>query len=382
MPERNKVLNMLKDAQANGLKVEEILADTLLDMITYKDQDFVFTQAGFDTVEVIGANKGTSTISFMRYNPLPVDIEKSQLYEGETNEPLEIGGHKISATLEEHGAWIRITSTLRDVHLHDIQVQYMPDLARHANETKERIALKHINSEASLQIAGGKATVNDIAATDVLTLEDIKKGILSFDAYLRRPHSKFGEKWVLVTSNPVMFDLLKDEEIRQQMIIGKQNEPLRRGSLTEYTTFNTTYITTPMLGREAVKNTAGVYVYDSYLIADKAYITTKLGKHDFDWHIVPFTATYGNELGRVASFGYTMKFGAKVVDPISIINIKSTSSYGATTPIFVPDRDAAGKPAPIAQTDIDTAITKKGFPKKLTDAEKFPQEKPVTEPEG
>lgn len=372
----NDLITKLQNAQANGLSVETILRDAVLEMITYKDKDFVFTKAGFDTTEVIGANKGSTKITFMRYNPLEVDINKSQLYEGYTNDPLQIGGHTISATLEEHGAWIKITSAVRDIHLHDIQVQYLPDMVRHANETKERIAIKHINSEASIYFAGDKADEDSITAEDVLTLEDIKKGTLSFHSFLRRPHSKFRDKWVVVTSNHVMFDLLKDPELREQMIIGKENAPLKSGSLEEYTTFNTTFITTPMLGREAKKNENGVYVFDSYLIADKAYITTKLGKNDFKWHFTDFNATKDDPLGRFATFGYTMYFGAKVLDPVAIIRYKSASSYGVPETMYTPERDVASRPAPVTKEQIEASRGLKGFPADVKKEDTLPQPKP------
>ena len=374
---KNEFTNLLADAQKNGIKVEEILQKAVLKMITLKDEDFVFTKLGLNENEVIGANKGTSTISFVRYNPLTVDLDHSRLVEGEANAPLRIGGHKVSATLEEHGAWVQITSAMRDVHLHDIQAQYLPDLQRHANETKERIALRNINAEASVRFVGDKENAEAITDEDILTLEDVKLATLSFKTNLRRPHRKYGNKWVIVTPDHVMFDLLKDPEIRDQMIIGKENAPLERGTLTEYTTYNTKYISSTMLSNEAKANESGVHVFDSYAIADGAYITTTLGKNDFDWHIVPFEASKSDPLGRTASFGYTMKFGAKVIDPLAIINIKSASTYGVPSAL-ANDLDIVTKPAPVTAEQIKEAQDAGAFPKAVKEEDKFP----LTEKKG
>lgn len=326
-------INTLATAQQNGLSLDEYWQKRLLGIIAIEKSEFVFQTLGVE--KVIPMNQGTKTFSMRRYNRLPVNLTNQLLAEGVAPEALKIEGQKVSGTVNHYGALIKVTDVTEDIHFDNIKQIYQPELARHALETRERDIMSSF-SEASEYFVGNHTAKADLASTDILTFVDLRRIALKMKVNLRKGHSSTGTP-IVVVKPEVMQDLLDDDALQNKLLAtGQENAPIKNGSLKSYRAWDMYIQETLMAEVETMPAVVGTgtaqnpqfpafNVYTSYVLGFEPYIVTKLG--DLSWHDVPFKASVGNELAQIASVGYKMWTGAKVIDPMAITLVYSRSNY-------------------------------------------------------
>lgn len=388
------ITTTLAQAQNSVALRQEYWDARLLKMITLEQENFVFSNLGRDVT--VPYNQGTIVYKVRRYNPLPVrglssaggDNEK--LAEGAANNSLVPEVQTVSATLDQFGAWMELTDRVADIHMDDIKKEYMPELARHAAEVKERVVISKF-ADASVNWVGSFATdyalLKGAVATPadgVLTMKELRKAALFQKVNKRGGHSKFGGKPVAVIHPYVMADLLDDADLKDRLLVpGNENGPIKSGTLQNYQFYGmfvqetliaesrsalsvltaasktaatlvalealTTstvavgdvyYATTPKKFYKCAtaSGSASTWteiavpsaIYTSYVLGRDPYVVVKLGDGAVSWHSTGFQAEKTDPLAQKATFGYKMWVGAKVIDPIAIIKVYSTSQYDVT----------------------------------------------------
>jgi len=344
----------LANAQANGLYNDQYWSNRLLEMIKLERQNFVFTTLGKEVT--LPKNQGTKTFSMRRYNSLPVsdNLSGEKLAEGTAPTPLQIEGQMVSVSVDQFGAYIKETDVAKDIHMDNIKEIYQPELARHAAEVIERNIISKF-SEASEYFCDDTAQaanddVDDILAADVLTFDDVRIVNLTMKNYRRAGHSKFGGHPVLVVHANVMQDLLDDSDLKDKMLVpGNDNLPIKLGSLERYMVYGF-YIVETLIA-DVTANSGSVNVYTSYLLGKDPYAVAQLGNGKVQWYSTGFTAEKTDPLGQWATFGYKLWTGAKVIDPIAITKIYSSSAYDAAIADFATD------PIGRASSQLSTVLT-------------------------
>lgn len=335
-------------AQQNGLSVEEYWQKRLLGIIAIERSEFVFQTLG--VMKDIPLKQGTKTFSMRRYNRLPVNLTNQLLAEGVAPEALKIEGQKVSGTVNQYGALIKSTDVEEDIHFDNIKSIYQPELARHALETQERVILASF-SEASEYFVGNYTTKEELLADDILTFVDLRRVALKMKVNLRKGHSSTGTPIVVVRPE-VMQDLIDDDALQNKMLAtGMENTPIKNGSLKSYKVWDM-FVQETLIGEvEVMPAVVGTgseeepqfpafNVYTSYVLGFEPYVVLKLG--NLSWHDVPFKAAVGNELAQIASVGYKMWTGAKVIDPLAITLVYSRSNYAVED---LTDTDDYARPA-------------------------------------
>lgn len=322
------VINTLSSVQTNDIKNTEYWNKYLLGMITLQRENFIFSKLGVNAT--IPKNMGTTTISFRRYNHLPVDptLVKQKLLEGVAPTALKVEAQKVQGTINQYGAFIEETDWVDEIHMDDIRSIYMPELARHAAEVIERDTIAMLDAEGSEYFVNSRADEDAILDTDVLTLQDVRIASLIMKNHRRSGHSKFGGKPVLVTHINVMQDLLDDEDLKDRMLVpGNENSVIKVGSLENYVAYGFTFVETLIATVTANAAATPVNVYNSYLLGRDPYAVIGLGGSNVKFLTTGFTPEKNDPLGQVATFGYKLWTGAKVLDPYAIEILKSASAY-------------------------------------------------------
>lgn len=335
-------VNKLAVVQANEISRREYWEARLLRMIVLEQSNFVFSNLGVE--KDIPANEGTTTFSMRRNNHLPVG--NHQLVEGVAPTSLKVESQKVQGTVNEFGALISITNWVDDIHMADTFREYQPELARHAAEVKERNIMASFTdaSEYFCDQAGAANTAkSELVAGDVLTIKDARLVWLTMKNYRRRGHSKYGGKPVLIVHPNVMQDLLDDDTLEKKLLVpGNENQVIKIGTLDMYMAYGIYFQETPICEVELVGYVAavvgtgtveapqfpavpGINVYTSYMLGEDPYIVLKL--KTIKWFSKGFTADSGDPLGQNAHMGYRFWTGAKIIDPIAITKIFSTSAY-------------------------------------------------------
>ena len=339
---------------------DQIWSDMLLEMIKLESSEFIFGTLGM--VHSIPKNAGTKTISLRRYNSLATSADGSgeKLAEGVAPDPLTIDGQMVSGTIDEFGAYMELTNWTQDLHMDDIKGIYLPELARHAAEVKERNIMSKF-SEASTYICdttgATNASINDIVDADVLKIQDIRKVALSMKNYKRAGHPKFGGKTVIAVHPNVMQDLLDDADLEDKILVpGNDNSPIKSGTLTQYLIYGFYVIETQLA--QVQHNTGGYHVYTSYLLGKDPYTVISLGKEGVKWFATGFEADKSDPLGQHATFGYRFWSGAKMIDPLAMTLIYSASAYNAA--LADPRMDAWGRTV-VQEESIPVQVTGAAF---------------------
>lgn len=371
----------LANSQANGLYTDRYWSNRLLEMIKLERQNFVFSTLGKEVS--LPKNQGTKTFSMRRYNSLPVSVDSngiptSKLAEGTAPTPLQIEGQMVDVSVDQFGAFIKETDWSKDIHFDNIKEIYQPELSRHAAEVIERNIMSKF-SEASEYFCDATAPaanddVNDIIAADVLTFDDVRIVNLTMKNYRRSGHSKFGGHPVVIVHANVMQDLLDDSDLEDKMLVpGNDNMPIKVGHLQKYMVYGFYIVETLIADVNA--NSSSVNVYTSYVLGKEPYAVATLGNGGVQWYSTGFKAEKTDPLGQIATFGYKLWTGAKVIDPIAITKVYSSSNYDAAIADFATDpigRNASQiahlLTAPtLALSTPDTVVTKQDITVTITD---------------
>ena len=308
--------------QRNNLKVEEYFSKRLLEMIKLEKSNFVFTNLGVEMN--LPKNEGTRTFTVRRYNHLPVGDHT--LTEGVPPTALRPEGHKVSGVVNQFGALMEETDVAADIHFDNIKTVYQPELARHAAEVIERNVIASFTDASEYFVGTGNDDVDDIAATDVVTFKDFRVVALTMSNANRKGHSRYGGKFVGVMHPNVMNDLLDDPVLVNKLLVpGNENGPIKQGTLAKYMAYGMYFTDTLVCPVEA--NSNSVNVYTSYVLGYQPYMVLGLGGQNVKFYDTGFTADKSDPLGQKATFGYKLWTGAKVIDPMAITAVYSTSAY-------------------------------------------------------
>jgi N4-gp56 family major capsid protein len=339
------ISNTRSTVDRNEINQREYWDNRLLEIIKLNSSNYVFVNLGKEVT--IPKNEGTLTISMRRYNSLPIRstgtgetfdlLGGEKLEEGLANTPLKVEAQKVQASVDQFGAWISITDHVQDIHLDDIKSIYQPELADHAAKVRELNVLAKLDDASEYFGADGTATSieelvppTDTVVGDVLTIQTLRRNALIMKNYNRMGHSKAGGKPLIVVHSNVMHDLLDDEDLKDRLLNpGQENAPIKIGTLASYMFYGLTVMETLMAEVQTVTPTEGdaFNVYTSYLLGKDPYVVTKLGAGAVEWKMTGFEASKDDPLGQTSTFGYRMWTGAKVIDPIAITKIYSTSNY-------------------------------------------------------
>lgn len=319
------IINKLADAQKNGLLTEEFWDNRLLEIISLKKKDFVFMSLG-DTVK-LPKNSGTTKITYRRYLPLPVNLAKHELEEGVAPEAMKMEGIKVSGTVKQYGAYLKITDVADIVHFDKLLNVYQPDLARHALEVQERVIIESF-AEASDHFVGGGTAIASIPAGEagVLKFANLREISMTMEVNKREGHQSCGGDYVVVVSPQVGQDLLDDDVILQKMLLtGQENSPIKNASLSGYKVYNFHVKTSRLLAEPIVSGSGetAFNVFRSVVLGKRGYQYIELD--NIKWYQTGFTASKEDPLGQTATYGYKGFFGAKVIDPLTVFNVYSRS---------------------------------------------------------
>lgn len=311
--------------QANGISQNEYWSRRILEMIKLEKKNFVFTELG--VAMTIPMNEGTKSFSVRRYNHLPYDgTGKHTLTEGVAPTALKPEAQKVTGVINQKGVVMEQTDVSDEIHFDNIKRIYQPELARHAAEVIERNIIDSFTDASEYFVGVGNATVNDIAATDVVTFKDFRTVALSMANYNRMGHRRYGGKFVGVMHTNVMQDLLDDPVLVNKLLVpGNENGPIKQGTLAKYEAYGM-YFTDTLICPVAV-NTASVNVYTSYVLGQDPYMVLSLGSNNVKFFNTGFVADKADPLAQKATIGYKLWTGAKILDPLAITKIYSGCSY-------------------------------------------------------
>jgi N4-gp56 family major capsid protein len=146
------------------------------------------------------------TMTWNRYTPL--SAATSALTEATNPGATNISSATVSATVAEYGATDTISSLLYGTSIDRAATEKSEVLAQNASETIDTLVRNELFSGATVQFAGGKAALTALAASDILSLVEVRKAVRTLKKNNAIPYS---DGYFLGKVGPdTSFDLMSD----------------------------------------------------------------------------------------------------------------------------------------------------------------------------
>lgn len=115
------------------------------------------------------------TMTWNRYTPLAAAT--TALTEATNPSETNISSATVSATVAEYGAFDKISSLLYGTSIDRAAKEKTEVLAQNASETLDTLVRNELATGATTQFAGGKASLSLVGATDILSVDEVRKAV-------------------------------------------------------------------------------------------------------------------------------------------------------------------------------------------------------------
>jgi N4-gp56 family major capsid protein len=150
---------------------------------------------------------GGKTIEFRKYTQLPKAL--TPLTEGVTPDGQNLDVHAITATVSQYGGYITLSDVLMLTAIDNNLMEAIELLGDQAGRTLDTITREVLVSGTNVMYAGGRSARTAVAATDKLTVMDIKKAVRQLKVGLA---TKINGYYVAIVHPDVVFDIQNDDE--------------------------------------------------------------------------------------------------------------------------------------------------------------------------
>jgi N4-gp56 family major capsid protein len=148
---------------------------------------------------------GGKTIEFRKYSPLPKLL--TALTEGVTPDGQSLSVSTITASVAQYGGYVTLSDMLLLTAVDNNLMQATKLLGNQAGATLDTITREVLVGGTNVIYSGGKSARSALGASDVLTMDDIKKAVR---ALKNQNAEKIGNSFVAIIHPDVAYDLTND----------------------------------------------------------------------------------------------------------------------------------------------------------------------------
>lgn len=263
----------------------------------------------------IPANGG-KTIEFRQYDPLPELT--TALTEGVTPDGQNLNVKNVTATVSQYGGYVTISDMLILTAIDKNLVQATKLIASQAGRTLDTITREVLASGTNVRYTGGKASRATITATDVLTVDDVKKAVRDLEA---QDAPKIDGYYVGIIHPNVKYDLMKDPDWKYPHQY-TDTENIYQNEIGEL--YGVRFVQSSRAKVFSKAGASNADVYATLIIADDAYGITDIDGGGLQ-HIVKQLGSSGtaDPLNQRATCGWKATKTAKILVPQYLTRIES-----------------------------------------------------------
>ena len=184
-------------------------------MMTYNDRVLLemaktkWVYAKYGQKRPIPRNSG-KVISFRRYerfDPTPANLE---LAEGVTPDGQSLSQTTVTATVKQYGAYVTISDLLDLTAFDQTKDDALELIGEQLGTCSDWVARDAMVAGASVQWAGGNTSTLGIAATDIMSLTEIRKAVRTLTKAKSRKFTSQGADFICIISPDQKYDLFTD----------------------------------------------------------------------------------------------------------------------------------------------------------------------------
>lgn len=286
---------------------------------TYYEKVFL-ARAEYELVHKEGGQMRTmpkgegKTTNFTRHTPLATVT--TALSEGANPSEVDLTAATVSAALAEYGTTVKISKFLSLISIDQNNKEKIEVVAQNAGETLDQLTREALFSGATAQLAGAKAAVTSIAASDTLSSTEIRKAVRTLKnnkAISYKGRFPFVGKIGPYTS----YDLMGDTTWVNAKVYSDV-EDLYKGEVGALHGVR-------FIESKNQKTTAStVTVYSNFIHGSEAFGCITLDGDAMKVYIVPHTQVdSGNPAGRFSLVSWAASYVCKVLNANWIVDIKT-----------------------------------------------------------
>ena len=267
---------------------------------------------------------GGKTIQFRKYSPL--GKLTTPLQEGVTPDGQSLSVSVIEATVQQYGGYVTLSDMLLLTAIDNNLVQATKLLGAQAGATLDTIVREVLNGGTNAIFAGGKSARSDLTASDVLTVDDIKKAVRLLKT---QNAEQINGAWVGIIHPDVAYDLTNDPAWKDVKTYSDPTD-MYEGEIGKL--FGVRFVETTEAKIWAKAGSGNRAVYSTLILGDNAYGTTEITGGGLE-HIVKQLGSAGtaDALNQRATAGWKATKVAERLVENYMVRIESCSTFNPDT---------------------------------------------------
>lgn len=285
-------------------------------MLMRAEKELVYKQLG--RVGTIPQGEG-KTIYWTRYTNMPA--QSTSLTEGTDPTARGISAVTVSAVLAQYGDLTQVTDVLSLTAFDNVIASAVELLGYQAGLTVDTIVRDKVAATTNVLYASGVAARTAIAATNTLTVADIRKAVRTLRGANAKPNSKAGGKFVAVIHPDVEYDLQGDSNwVNAAQYTEKGVERIFQGETGE------------MYGVKFLRSTNAPVLTNSGSASTDVYKTLIFGEEAFgvsdlqSIRTIVHNPSKNSALELYADVGWKTSFACEILNNDYMVSIESAAS--------------------------------------------------------
>ena len=263
---------------------------------------------------------GGKTIQFRKYSPLPKLT--TPISEGLTPDGQSLNMSVIEATVAQYGGYITLSDVLLLTAVDNNLVQATKLLGAQAGATLDTITREVLNGGTNVIFAGGKEAREDLDASSLLKVEDVKKAV----RLLKNQNAEqISGSWVGIIHPDISYDLTNDPAWKDVKTYSDPSD-IYEGEIGKL--YGVRFVETTEAKIWAGAGNGGRAVYSTLILGDNAYGVTEISGGGLQ-HIVKQlgSAGTGDPLDQRATAGWKATKVAERLVENYMVRIESASTF-------------------------------------------------------
>ncbi len=290
------------------------------EMSTYYEKVFL-ARAEYEYIHKEGAQLRTmpknegKAVNFTRHTPLATAT--TALTEGTNPAEVALTATTVSAQLAEYGTTVKISRFLTLTSIDANNKEKIEVIGQNMGETLDELTRNELFSGATVQLAGGKAALTDISASNTLSAAEIRKAVRTLKNNKARKYQGRGS-YICKTGPFPAYDLMGDTTWVNATTYDNGAENIYNGEIGLL--YGTRFLESPNQKTESSTTT----VYSNFIHGSDAFGVMDLEGDKPQLYIIPNTnIDSGNTAGRFSTVAWATAFVAKTLNANWLINCKT-----------------------------------------------------------
>lgn len=277
------------------------------------EYEYIFNQGA--QMRDMPANEG-KVINFTRHTPLATAT--TALTEGVNPSEVNLTATTVSATLAEYGNTVRISRFLALTSIDQNNKEKIEVVGQNMGETLDELTRNELFTGATVQFAGGKSALTAVAASDVLSVSEIRKAVRTLKKNKARRYQDPVAPWLGKIGPDTSYDLTSDTTFINADIYDNQAEKLYNGEIGKI--LGVRFLESPNQKSESSTAT----VFSNFIHGSDAFGCINLTGDGPQLYIIPHTQIdSGNPAGRFSLVSWAANYVCKTLNTAWLINIKT-----------------------------------------------------------